>query len=163
VLEFMLKNVRHSYSSIDSVTIITMKTIANQCPKTGGRAVLIARGILEIVESNYYNDDLLCGIPLLKPFVETVIEVTEKHEMSSIRIFPNPASKEVNLEILKNSDQTSYSVELLDWNGRVLRQQHELYPGLYTFSVEHLPNGLYFVRVHNGKQEANMYKLMIMK
>ncbi len=79
---------------------------------------------------------------------------------ASVRVYPNPASAEANVEAL-NVDPGSYSVEVSAANGMiVLRQQADMHSGgnlLRTLDVTELASGYYVVRiVKTGEGNAGM-------
>lgn len=80
-------------------------------------------------------------------------------EKWSVNMYPNPASDELNLQIL---DSESENVELLliDMNGKIVYIDKVSTSDLYTFSIEDLPSGVYTVHVSNNKDVKKM-KLVI--
>ena len=65
-------------------------------------------------------------------------------EMKQSKLWPNPTSGPVFIE----ADQYT-TVTVMDAQGRVVAQ-HELQPGTSQLDLQHLPDGLYFVKEGNG-------------
>ncbi|MDW3650794.1 MAG: T9SS type A sorting domain-containing protein [Bacteroidia bacterium] len=63
-----------------------------------------------------------------------------------ISSFPNPAKE--NLKV-KNTTNLSLSVDLIDAQGRQLKQLN-IHPGENEISISHLPAGIYFLMVERG-------------
>ena len=68
-------------------------------------------------------------------------------------VYPNPASKYAQAQILVN-DYQNVRVELIDLNGRVVQQiTRSVKPGkhLFTFQLDQTPPGIYFVKAKSEK------------
>lgn len=65
-------------------------------------------------------------------------------EMKQFRLWPNPTSGPVFIEADKYM-----TVTVIDAQGRVVAQ-HELQPGTSQLDLQHLPDGVYFVKEDNG-------------
>ena len=79
-------------------------------------------------------------------------------------LYPNPANELVIVEVPMESDG-NVSVSIIDPSGKVaLAQQQMLTKGdnQFTFELNTLPNGVYFVQVRNG-EFASTRKLVIQK
>lgn len=77
------------------------------------------------------------------------------YERTSIKVYPNPTSSQVNVLLTSRS-----SLSISDVSGRVvLRNQFDA--GLVTINVEHLERGSYFVQVKGDSDNVSISKLMI--
>ncbi len=86
------------------------------------------------------------------------VEELPKPEVPWIKLYPNPVSDKLNIHLLSLPDW-KHQVELVDLNGRVL-QTVELDNNHKEIDVDHLPKGIYFVRVSS---EEYVEKLKFLK
>lgn len=85
-------------------------------------------------------------------------------ENAGFGIFPNPATEQVVVEVPMEADG-NVSVSIIDPSGKTaLSKQQTLTKGenQFTFDLNTLPNGVYFVQVRNG-EIAKTRKLVIQK
>jgi len=79
-------------------------------------------------------------------------------------MFPNPAMNQLTVEVPMEADG-DVSVSILDPSGKTALSQHQsLSKGdnRFTFELNNLPNGVYFVQVRNG-EIAHTRKLIVQK
>lgn len=81
-------------------------------------------------------------------------------ESLDVNVFPNPATDLIAVQI-GNLVADDYQVDLIDVNGRLI-QTDNIYKGstIASFDVKTLYNGMYFVRISNGKNTTTR-KVMI--
>jgi hypothetical protein len=83
---------------------------------------------------------------------------TNLNNVPNFRIYPNPASD--NLNILVSEDA---KIQMFDTKGSQVVKETFLYAGQrQSIDVNHLPDGVYFVRVYNDKF-VEMQKIVINK
>lgn len=87
-------------------------------------------------------------------FDESSIDSFEESLMS---VYPNPAAQYVN--ILPKNQQSEYSIELFDMNGRLIRQQSSL-TGDYRMSLGDIAKGAYFLKLRQDG-ETSLQKLVV--
>ncbi len=137
--------VASSYLAIDQGPIICM--IENY--RTGllweyfMRAPEIQAGIAKI---GFVPDSTL--VSLREPLLQNI---------SNVRVFPNPTSDKLNVE-MEQLQTAGVRIELLDATGRlrqVLLDERQLPPGVHRleFDVQHMTNGLYFLRIRTAEQQ----------
>jgi hypothetical protein len=95
---------------------------------------------------------------------ETPQNINEQLSEQNVKIFPNPATTELNVEInaIRN---TSVEVDVLNVLGQsVLRRQFELNQGssIYTLPVHDLEEGLYIIQLRS-EEDTLMKKVVIEK
>jgi|GEM_PF-973014 len=73
-------------------------------------------------------------------FVNALVEP----QISTIRLYPNPANKEINIESTDN--KSILSVEIMDVDGRCLKQM-EINNRMAKIDVSNLSSGIYFARI----------------
>lgn len=68
---------------------------------------------------------------------------------TEITIFPNPATTSVFISLPENAGKSM--IELLDFNGKVLTQQHAEKNGLYRLDISAYAAGIYIIKVTSNK------------
>lgn len=71
----------------------------------------------------------------------------------NIAVYPNPVSTKLNIDLLF-AQSNDVSIQLMDLNGKIVADNSTiigLSPNNYTMGVANLENGLYILRVANGK------------
>lgn len=83
----------------------------------------------------------------------------EKALNAEVNVYPNPNAGQFNLAI--NSDVIeSYTVEVSDMLGRVVKTYEKLPNGRFSIDMESESNGIYFVKVKSG-DSVSTHKVMI--
>jgi len=67
------------------------------------------------------------------------------NEVSKIKVFPNPAKDKINIE-LENGNSAN-SILIYNLIGEKVIEYSNVNNSLFTFNVEHLPKGVYFIQV----------------
>lgn len=97
---------------------------------------------------------------LSKPLLISELSMNENAEPLMVKIYPNPASTEVYIGVTSESEEESYCIEVWNMKGqRVLFIQEEK-TQMFKIPVDHLPEGIYFIRAF-GKQWNKNLKLLI--
>lgn len=94
VNEIFLNTVAINQFSFSESQVSTLISIADDCPLSGGEAVLRARTMLTLLDESpvAYDDDDLCGVGWRS-------EKEQKNIYSStLRLYPNPADNELTVE-----------------------------------------------------------------
>jgi len=73
-----------------------------------------------------------------------------------IKVYPNPSSSEVNIEVPAN--MIGSTLELMSLSGLVL-EEHFISKELTRMNISGLNAGLYFVRVKGGAQLTKLVKI----
>lgn len=97
-----------------------------------------------------------------EPGEEIALDVV--FENAGFGLFPNPAIDQVVVEVPMEADG-KVSVSIIDPSGKTALAQHQTLSkgeNRFTFEVNTLPNGVYFVQVRNGEM-AHTRKLVIQK
>lgn len=76
----------------------------------------------------------------------------------SISVFPNPTTDVLTLKLNKE-DMTGLQYLLFDMNGRLLSQKN-LETNETTINVKQLSNGLYLIKVQDGRKELKTFKIV---
>jgi len=130
----------------------------------------IAVGVVEALELEFTNIRIggrdLISAPLRElpaevrvPFENAVTSDLEREEpKADIRLYPNPASREVTLE-LPVTDHWEY-VELMDLRGRSWASYPVSGREILTLPLQNIPAGSYFLRVV-GKQKTKNLRFLI--
>ncbi len=97
------------------------------------------------------------------PVQVTIVNVDEIPEISSIRMFPNPAQTDLRVE-LNLAERADLQLNLLNALGQVVFQQQLTDSGLgqrvETIDVSKLPSGIYQLQVQVGDRAAT-YKVVV--
>ena len=108
-------------------------------------------GILEL-HTGFYNSQV-CTFPILIP--DTTLTQIESSEADLFRVFPNPATDFINLEI--NQPLTINNIRISDINGRLVKEL--IKPQSNRINVSDLKTGLYFIHIINldGKSTQSRF------
>jgi hypothetical protein len=97
-----------------------------------------------------------------QPFNALVGNATGENEMKSsiagqemvaaIRVYPNPATGPVTIEISGKTESGMSNVDFYSLSGVKVMSKELVSPGKHSVSVSELPNGIYFLRMHNGNE-----------
>ena len=66
---------------------------------------------------------------------------------SPVSVYPNPVSSELHLEFSKGISNENLTIQLIDINGKILKEEVHTRPQSTSINVEEIPNGLYFIRI----------------
>jgi hypothetical protein len=92
--------------------------------------------------------------------VQTIISETQLLE--NINIYPSPSRGLVNINF-NSSDMLNAQISVTDQSGRVVYQmRNKMESNLVQLNLEHLSNGVYFIKV-NTKNKVAVKKLLISK
>ena len=80
--------------------------------------------------------------------------------LGPIKIFPNPAEDVLTISF-SNEERKSYSIEILNVNGQLVKQMKDVVEDEMTFSLSDLSTGLYFVSIRNSDGERYSEKLLV--
>ncbi len=133
-------------SAFSEAQATSLENIANQCPLSGGEAVLQARDMLALVQPApvYYDDNLLCN-PTPRP-AERGLRV-ENASTAVISIFPNPASAVIKIQY----DLQNVEIGVLRFYNIYGHMVGEVaLPdsiGVISMPVDKFPAGVYFYRL----------------
>lgn len=84
--------------------------------------------------------------------------------LPDLQIYPNPCSDKIKL-ILRNIQPTIFSTTFYDKQGRIITLPVSKSPVnnfYHTFNINHLPNGIYFVKLKNPNFNSLVYKFIVM-
>lgn len=77
----------------------------------------------------------------------------QKPEENVVKVYPNPASGEIWIRGFEQTAQSgSLNIYLMDTAGRIIQRREARAAPALRISLEGLPPGIYFLRVHNGKK-----------
>jgi hypothetical protein len=138
--------VKKSYIGIDQGPIVVM--IENH--RTG----LLWNAVMK-------DADLQAGLNKLGFTYQTSTSTRWVKAPDELRLFPNPASEQVNIEWTNMDNTQPILIKIFSLNGQLILSQ-KFAPGESTLvlNISELPNGLYLANVQNGPQQYNS-KLII--
>jgi Secretion system C-terminal sorting domain len=79
-----------------------------------------------------------------------------------VKIYPNPANDQVNVELKGLASGDVYSLEILDATGRLISKEENIQSATKTINTSSLSAGMHYVRIVSGK-DARVEKLVINK
>lgn len=136
-----------SFSPADSATLLS---IANMDPVEGGTAVYSARVMLDL-PVDYFGGNTQ----------RVSQQGVEQHEATFIRVFPNPASEYVQLDMVSEDSQNA-QVEIVDLHGKVvLSQQLSSDQSSHLIKTSTLTEGVYLLRIIADGVEIEGQRLVI--
>lgn len=115
-----------SYADYDNIRIELTNNCGDSCSLT-----LSFSGQVGPRESNIFIDD-------------------QKSEVRLI-LYPNPAEGSVNIEVL-DQVESMQQIDIMDLNGRIIKQIRLNDQSKVKIQVEDLPNGIYLIQIKAGKQ-----------
>ncbi len=141
--------------------ILSLQTIAQQCPLSAGHAVLQARALIAVVNEEVvnYNDDLSFGGQLIQAPQEGSVSATEMPR--ELIVFPNPAKDELMITFPAILQEKA-NLELYDSQGRTLKIfMPESGIRKFPIMVDELSAGLYFLtlKTDRGKYSCKLIVL----
>lgn len=86
---------------------------------------------------------------MLEVFIESTA-IKEPEWSSGMRLFPNPVKEALQLELMVTS-QVGLIATIVSIQGQTLSENIRLQSGVNTLPVEHLPVGMYLLRIGDGE------------
>ncbi len=139
-----------------------LEAVANQCPYTGGKAVLRARGLLTMLGVEAYYDDATNCQPL-QQFGGNQAPAAISGQQMVAKVFPNPTKERFNL-LLDAPLESDAELVLTNAYGQTVAV-HSLDAGLlsYEFGTSNLTEGIYFLSVKEGERQLFSTRLVVQK
>ncbi len=141
---------RGGHSKGDSLTTAELEgvyALARQCPWLGARSLSEAQILYAVIaDSIFTHRPGECSE--LDPFIMIEDRSDNSGFVNEIRIFPNPASDLVYLQL---PDWVEI-VEIHSLDGRLWKQVYTPDGGSYSISVSEIPSGIYTLRAQGGKK-----------
>ncbi|MCZ2223175.1 MAG: fibronectin type III domain-containing protein, partial [Chitinophagales bacterium] len=87
-------------------------------------------------------------------------KITPVYVSNTIKMYPNPASKQVTLELPQTADNNIvYNIKITDLAGRIIMQQ-KINAGTHQLTIDKLTTGTYFVELIDSKGNRRTEKLV---
>ncbi|MEQ1746801.1 MAG: T9SS type A sorting domain-containing protein, partial [Saprospiraceae bacterium] len=145
-------------SQLDEAQFDEVSEIAHQCPFTGGRAVLAARGLYRTKIAKHFDDDALCV-----PSGARQGNPRQSAAPQQVLAWPNPAQDRINIAIPAGAGAVA-SIQLLDLTGRVILDEQRLLNGsALDMDISNLKSGLYLCRVSVAQHQFAPVKISIIR
>lgn len=112
--------------------------------------------VLNVWQSSLVSGALMMRPLLGQPVIGTSIKETSLPK-SSFDLYPNPASKTVQLQLTQNDPTAKYQV--CDLQGRIL-QTEPIESTLTSINIEPLPAGIYIVKILSGAWNYSVQKFV---
>lgn len=119
------------------------------CTKTGKTGSATHTKVIEVSSDSKHE--------MLKQFVnpvmieaEKIIELAIKAYSEKVNIFPNPNSGRFVLQIEDINIGHNFSVEILDFSGKPVKQYLDVFKFDFQIDISDLAKGIYFVKIQAG-------------
>ena len=122
-----------AYTIIDTITTEATDTIA----------VRLSAGMTEVIPNTAFFD--LVELTVIGTLTD--VESSEQDEQVNIKIYPNPATDNIAIELPDDKNET-YTIDLFNPTGQRIRTINSR-QNRTTIPRGHLPSGLYFFQVRN--------------
>ncbi len=156
VNDCILNNIISDSYFIATTDTIVLKSIANQCPKYGGKSVYSARAILSRYFDNEYRDDCALNNAQLRRKNDQT-QLTE----TGLTIAPNPANS--NLLLKWDTKVADASITLLDITGKMIQQYHTDDVNVFDIDLTNFENGMYLLHIESRNNESITRKVIVQK
>ena len=138
--------------------LITLQTIAIQCPQTGGDGVYRARAIYAQYHPEAVFEDLEC---------ESVEFRRNQNPIDQLNVDfilkPNPANTSVQMDFIKNYDFAGDIRVVNTFGQSVATIEKSIDSNLITLDLQNIPSGVYFVQLWKGDSLVKSQKLSVVK
>ena len=142
----ILAQIVHEKSEYDQNERLIIDEIAAQCPFSGGLAVYVARGMQRTYNIINYDDESLCfnASKTSSTLEEGTLDITN---MASdiLKVYPNPVTDIINVQLIKELKSAKYSLELIDITGKSTLRQWVDNRKTVSMDITTLTNGLYIL------------------
>jgi type IX secretion system substrate protein len=85
--------------------------------------------------------------------------VNEVLSKENVVVYPNPSNGRLNVDFDYFNSQ-AIDMQIIDLSGRVMVQK-QLFQSSNQLVLEDIPEGVYFVRLTDSKQQSNMHKIIL--
>jgi hypothetical protein len=126
-------------------------TIGNSIPISFAVLAYVYNRSTSPVDADSTDNSLFKSYIWEKQYGASVSNVSYNDD--NIAVYPNPVSTELNIDLLF-AKGNGVSIQLMDLNGKVVADNSTIIgisPNNFTMGVANLENGLYILRVANGK------------
>jgi hypothetical protein len=149
-----LRSLAKDIFTLNSTDEQEVRTIANQCPMIAGHAVFKARVLHTLFEPRQFNDNIICNSTVETPSGKIVI--SKIPDGNEVKVFPNPASDILNIQLLNSSNVT---IILRNINSSILKTIDAV--GDTQVDISDLPNGIILSEVWSKGQRIDTKKIII--
>jgi len=133
----------------DSLQMLALEAIADQCPLEGGTPVYRARAL---VQGSGYDDYALCDR------VNNREDLKKDTAINSFSLFPNPTTGQLNLQLPSNVR----SITILNTLGVQIRKWDDRdFPQIWTINDLNLSDGLYHCIVETSSDKQTQSFVII--
>ncbi len=120
-------------------------------------AAILSESDMIIIGSTPENNegDVLCDFKggsdvWIYKLIDTTVDINETEINSKIKVYPNPVSSRLNIELPENFNMNGTSIQIIDMNGRlVLRTKPVSFSE--TFDISKFIKGFYLIKIQNSK------------
>jgi hypothetical protein len=163
---YRIKSLAGSIDSLSGVEIDSLKYIADLCPYVGGLAVYRARSLYNNIEPKVWVDRFICNESIMNKnsndddvyIDENLLDLIVSNEL---KLYPNPTESMLIFEYNLQNVEKGVLV-LYDLLGREsLHVNLNSYANKVSFSVQHLPKGIYICKYYVDGIGIKVQKIII--
>ncbi len=112
-------------------------------------------------DGKIYLSDFNAGVIIIEPFDTTLTESPIGYESgsSNIKIYPNPASSFITIE-LENNQNAVWDVSLINIKGQEILHKR-ITDSKFIINIKDFPTGVYFIQLSKDKAEKLIKKIII--
>ncbi|MHC1706010.1 MAG: T9SS type A sorting domain-containing protein [Bacteroidales bacterium] len=143
--DIYLKTIASGNNLFTAEQIEIMRTIAAQCPITGGKAVYLARSLYSATRDTIYNDRELCSMEG-GSVIKSQNIILENDNSPHLSIYPNPATNYVQV-ISDHIIKGEIHIQFFDLLGeKVFEKSIKLESQSASVDIKNCPAGVYFIK-----------------
>lgn len=132
----------------------------SQCPEEGGPGVIIARNLLEAIDSSViYDDNMLCNSSRIGQILPQVLDRSYKN----IAVYPNPSIGLFNIVVSKELADQNIAFSVYDLSGnRLYSMESKTSTRNIILDLSGFAPGMYYLRVQTAYNDYYQ-KLIVIK
>ncbi|MEM9888969.1 MAG: T9SS type A sorting domain-containing protein [Bacteroidota bacterium] len=153
-----LENPKREFDESERQAILT---VANQCPKEGGKFVYSARMLHNILfQAIFWDDEILCDEVEARTAQDNS-KLIKDSVLPSFKIYPNPASTFLTIET-EREILLPAKFKILSLTGKEILVK-ELSSKKNYISIQNIPSGIYYCLLTQEDNSTQIQKLIILK
>jgi len=78
-----------------------------------------------------------------------------------VSIFPNPASKQINIRLSLDATSRNLELNIMDQTGRILKSKTTTETARFAIDLENLKSGMYFITIHDSENNIQITKKIL--
>lgn len=146
-------------NSADSLALVTL---ANGCPFTDGGVVYQARALYSVVFDTYRLFYDICNVSTNQRLIDNKVP-KNLSVINFSRVYPNPTSGSVYIEVSDALNKEEIEVEVLDITGKIVYSTKQITNGKTILIQPDLVSGTYMLTIKLNNGTTDVHRLVINK